>query len=139
MADEWAVIINQDKTWVQHLTNNRNMKSQDNQVIYTNLKYNKVEKISGMLVDFSDLTMKHRIEYLESDFSHRLNIMNVIFSTKWGASSNVLRKLYKLIQGLCYIDPKEPHSSILYSLDHFRFEGFGPSTNHAAEVSLGSM
>ena len=46
-ADERVIIINPDKTWVQHLTNNKKVKYQDIQVIYTKLKYSKVQKILG--------------------------------------------------------------------------------------------
>ena len=84
-ADEWVIIINPDKTWVQHLTNNTKARYQDIQVIYTKLKYTDVQKIFRILVDSSNITMKDRIGYLKSDFLHRLNVMNVFFSSKWGS------------------------------------------------------
>ena len=46
-ADEWVIMINPDKTWVKHLTNNTKVKNQDIQVIYTKLKYRKVQQIYG--------------------------------------------------------------------------------------------
>ena len=109
-ADEWGLIINPEKTRAQHFTKNTEVKYPEIEFLNSKIKYTKVQKILGILVDSPSLTMRQHTDYLKMDCLHRLNIMKVLSSTKWGASSNILRNFYK-----AYIRSKIDYGSIIYA------------------------
>ena len=63
-----------------------------------------------MIFDSPNLTWRSHIEYLRMDFMQRMKIMKVMASTKWGASTKIMRLFY-----IAYIRAKLDYGSILYS------------------------
>lgn len=108
-ADFWGMIINPEKTYIQHYTRKRipcpNVKIR-NQLI----EYKKVQRLLGLYFDSPQLTWKHHIDELKSDCMRRLDLLKALSSTVWGASTKILRNFY-----IAYIRAKIDYGSIVYA------------------------
>ena len=108
-AKEWGIQINFGKTVMQYFTR-RKIKCPiiriNNQVI----RYERVHKLLGLYYDAPLLSWKFYIEHLQADCMKRLDLMKVMSSVNFGASSRVLRTFY-----ISYIRAKIDYGSILYS------------------------
>ena len=105
----WGVIINVNKTFMQHFTKKRiscPVVRMQNRV----LEYKKEQTILGMIFDSPSLTWKAHIKNLKYNCLRRIDLMKVISSTKFGIPARMLRTFY-----IAYIRSKLAYGSILYA------------------------
>lgn len=108
-ADRWGLIINPQKTKMQHFTKKRMtcpILRIHNQVI----EYVKEQRILGMIMDSPSLNWKAHIDYVKSDCLKRLDLIKVFSSPSYGASTRILRNFY-----ISYVRAKLDYGASLYA------------------------
>ena len=108
-AETWGLIINPQKTFVQHFTRKRNISCPLLRIQNKVIEYKKSQKLLGVILDSPRLTYKPHIDYLRQDCIRRIDLMKTISSAAWGASSTKLRQFY-----VSYIRSKIDYGSVLY-------------------------
>ena len=74
------------------------------------LEEKKEKRLLGLVFDSPRLTWKAHVNYLKTNCTKRVALIKTIASTKWGASSKIMRQFYIL-----YIQSKIGFGSIVYS------------------------
>ena len=117
----WGLILNPDKTIIQHFTRKRigcpTVKI-NNRVIL----YKKEHTLLGLLLDSPYLNWGAHANYLKRDCMKRDDLMKTLSSSSWGASSQVLRNFY-----ISYIRAKIDYGCVIYG---------GASNTHLKKLDI---
>ena len=107
-TEDWGLIFNPLKTYLMVFTRKKNVNIPiriRNQLI----KQKKEHVVLGMMFDSPRLSWAPHLKQLKTDCLRRIDIMKCLSSTKWGASSKILRMFY-----IAYIRAKIDYGSIIY-------------------------
>lgn len=107
-AKKWDMKINPQKTVIQHYTKKK-IPCPVIRISNQAIQYKKEQKLLGLFFDSPNLTWRPQIDYLRRDCLKRTDIMKSLASTKWGASTIVLRNFY-----IAYIRAKIDYGSTIY-------------------------
>ena len=105
----WKFILNPAKCSYQIFTNKRSIPQIDLEISSQKIDQKDLQKVLGIILDAPKLTLKQHVHYIKNDCSRRLNIMRAITSNKWGASRNLLRRVY-----ISYIRSKIEYGCVIY-------------------------
>lgn len=128
----WKLTINPSKCSLQVFTKKRNadinlhINNQD-------IAHNRVQRLLGILLDAPKLTMRDHISYLRNEGSKRMCVLRAISSSKWGASRNLLRRVY-----ISYIRSKLEYGCLLFDLTPSLMNRLNVVQNNALRIILGA-
>lgn len=120
--DKWKFTLNPSKCSFQIFTKKRNLPIIHLEILNQPIQQTDKQRVLGIIFDSPTLTLKHHVTYLKNECSRRLNIMRAVSSNRWGASRNLLRRVY-----ICYIRSKIEYGSIVYN-------DFSDTTQHKLNV-----
>lgn len=132
--EEWKFILNPTKCAFQVYTNKRTVPEITLIMAGQNLDQKIQQRILGIIFDAPKLKFTHHINYLRNDGMRRLCIMRSISSNSWGASRNLLRRVY-----ISYVRSKIEYGSvILDELNNTLQQKINVVQNSALRVILGA-
>lgn len=108
-TQEWGLIVNPLKSKMQHFSKKR-VNCPVVRLGNTVVEYAKTHRLLGLIFDSPLLIWKDHIHYLRNDCLKRIDLLKSISSSKWGASSHILRNFY-----VAYIRSKIDYGSIVYA------------------------
>lgn len=107
--DKWKFMLNPAKCSFQIFTKKKNLPTVHLQIMNQQIQQTEKQRVLGIIFDSPKLTLKHHITYLKDECSRRLNIMRALSSNRWGASRNLLRRVY-----ISFIRSKIEYGSTIY-------------------------
>uniref|UniRef100_A0A2P2HZJ0 RNA-directed DNA polymerase from mobile element jockey-like n=1 Tax=Hirondellea gigas TaxID=1518452 RepID=A0A2P2HZJ0_9CRUS len=91
---KWQFLTNADKCSFQIFTKKKIIPMISIQISHRTIHQVTVQRVLGMLFDAPKLTFAPHVDQLKSACSRRINVIRALSSTAWGASRNVLRRVY---------------------------------------------
>ena len=108
-TEQWGLIVNPEKSALQYFSRKRGLTYPLIRIKNKLIQYSDRQRLLGVVFDSPKLDWKPHIKELQTDCSHRINIMKAISSTTYGASYDVLRMFY-----VAYVRSKLDYGCLIY-------------------------
>ena len=131
---QWKLKLNANKCAYQIFTKRRNIPNI--QLVLNNQPIQKVQqqRVLGIIFDAPKLCFKNHIESLKHEGNRRLTILKAITSCRWGATRNLLRRVY-----IAYVRSKLEYGCVLLEkLNVAQQKTLDVIQNHAIRIILGA-
>ena len=105
----WKFILNPQKCSYQIFTKKRNVPNLTLLISNQNIEQCENQRVLGVIFDAPKLTFKEHVIYLKTECTRRLSVLRSISSNRWGASRNLLRRVY-----ISYIRSKLEYGCVVF-------------------------
>ena len=132
---KWGMSVSEDKTKMQIFTKNKNPSTCTIKLKNKTIPLVKNKKLLGLIIDAPKMTFKDHIEALTINIKKRIDIMKSIASTKWGASTKILKLFY-----ITYVRAKIDYGCVVYANTSSKhLQKLDKLQNRALRLILGAL